>query len=220
MFWDPLNGEASQQFWTESLQDFSKTVAFDGLWLDMNEPSSFIAGSTHDPAELANVSTPFQLPNTPGNNATTYSFPPCYRGDLSGNITQNGMNTCVNATELAKVRADNDYQTHLPTKRDSIGLDQLPPAQVSYPPYDIHAVLGPLDTHIVSMNATSVNGLQHYHYANMYGFLEEVAVNKAIQTIYPNKRPFSESIVHIRPTRLLSLLRSRRTIYLCQGRLG
>lgn len=154
---------------------------------------SFIAGSTHDPAELANVSTPFVLPATPGNNASTYNFPECYRGDLSGNITQDGANTCTNATELATVRATNDYQTHLPSKRDSYGLDQLPAEQVSYPPYDIHAVLGPLDTHIVSMNATSVNGLQHYHYAAMYGYLEERSVNKAIQNIYPNKRPFSES---------------------------
>lgn len=158
----------------------------------MNEPSSFVQGSAgSSAAELANVSTPFKLPETEGNDITTYPFPECYTGDLSGNMTQNGMNTCVNATELAAVKMTNDFQSHLPlSKRDSLGLDPIDPTQASYPPYDIHAVLGPLDTHIVSMNATSTNGLQHYHYANMYGYLQELAVNNALQTINPNKRPF------------------------------
>ncbi len=30
-----------QTYWTEALVNFTETVRFSGLWLDMNEPSSF-----------------------------------------------------------------------------------------------------------------------------------------------------------------------------------
>ncbi|KAK6746809.1 hypothetical protein RB195_000206 [Necator americanus] len=38
-FLDPNN--KTQQWWTSECQLFHKTVAFDGMWIDMNEPSNF-----------------------------------------------------------------------------------------------------------------------------------------------------------------------------------
>jgi alpha-glucosidase len=181
-----------QQYWTEALQNFTQTVAFSGLWLDMNEPASFSEGSTgSNPAEVANVSTPFALPDTPGNNATTYTFPECYdktMGGLSGNISVDGRHTCANTTALDILRQTNDFM--LLSKRDSRGIDLIQSPQVDIPAFDIHNVQGALNAKTVAMNATSQNGLQQYHWHNLYGYMMEMVVNNAIQDVYPNKRPF------------------------------
>jgi len=36
----------AQSYWTEQISNFHKTINFDGLWIDMNEPSNFVYGST------------------------------------------------------------------------------------------------------------------------------------------------------------------------------
>ncbi|CAL8092191.1 unnamed protein product [Calicophoron daubneyi] len=36
----------AEKWWYDSASQFHKTVPFDGLWIDMNEPASFVAGST------------------------------------------------------------------------------------------------------------------------------------------------------------------------------
>ena len=38
------------EVWYEGLQNFSKIVEFDGIWLDMNEPSSFVSGTQAPPS--------------------------------------------------------------------------------------------------------------------------------------------------------------------------
>uniref|UniRef100_A0A8C4TP45 Lysosomal alpha-glucosidase n=1 Tax=Erpetoichthys calabaricus TaxID=27687 RepID=A0A8C4TP45_ERPCA len=35
----------TQRWWTENIKEFHAKVAFDGLWIDMNEPSNFVTGS-------------------------------------------------------------------------------------------------------------------------------------------------------------------------------
>jgi alpha-glucosidase len=53
-------------WWTDALRNWSALgVEFDGIWLDMNEASSFCEGSCGSGLsahELANTSTPFELP--------------------------------------------------------------------------------------------------------------------------------------------------------------
>ena len=38
----------STEYWSLMFNEFSKTVPFDGLWVDMNEPSSFCQGKCDD----------------------------------------------------------------------------------------------------------------------------------------------------------------------------
>ncbi|XP_063062788.1 lysosomal alpha-glucosidase [Engraulis encrasicolus] len=40
-----FSSDVAHQWWTENLQRFHTQVPFDGLWIDMNEPSSFVDGS-------------------------------------------------------------------------------------------------------------------------------------------------------------------------------
>ncbi|XP_041960066.1 lysosomal alpha-glucosidase [Alosa sapidissima] len=57
-FTDPV----TQEWWFENLQKFHALVPFDGLWIDMNEPSNFVDGSLNGCPE-----TPFDAPPyTPG----------------------------------------------------------------------------------------------------------------------------------------------------------
>lgn len=63
-------------WWTEALLNWTKMgVEFDGIWLDMNEASSFCEGSCGTGlslAEFSNTSTPFILPGEPGHPITDY----------------------------------------------------------------------------------------------------------------------------------------------------
>ena len=36
----------AQEYWTNQLAAFHEELPFDGLWIDMNEPSNFVQGST------------------------------------------------------------------------------------------------------------------------------------------------------------------------------
>ena len=80
----------AELYWTEALANWSKGgVEFSGLWLDMNEASSFCDGSwyvasalqsgvaTDAPRsgtgiDISNTSVPFLLPGVPGNLVSDY----------------------------------------------------------------------------------------------------------------------------------------------------
>ncbi|XP_028393180.1 sucrase-isomaltase, intestinal-like [Dendronephthya gigantea] len=36
---------STQEWWIEEIKEFHKTIPFDGIWIDMNEPSNFVRGS-------------------------------------------------------------------------------------------------------------------------------------------------------------------------------
>jgi alpha-glucosidase len=63
-------------WWTDALRNWSALgVEFDGIWLDMNEASSFCEGSCGtglSAKEFGNTSTPFPLPGQPGGYVTAY----------------------------------------------------------------------------------------------------------------------------------------------------
>lgn len=64
----------TQSWWTEAFRNFSKIARFDGIWLDMNEVSSFCVGSCGSANYTQNpVHPPFKLPGEPGN--IIYEYP-------------------------------------------------------------------------------------------------------------------------------------------------
>ncbi|XP_065063012.1 lysosomal alpha-glucosidase-like [Rhopilema esculentum] len=52
----------AQQYWTEMIDGFQKTIKFDGLWIDMNEPSNFVYGSTQGCPD-SSYNTPPYMPS-------------------------------------------------------------------------------------------------------------------------------------------------------------
>ncbi|KAM5542308.1 hypothetical protein V8D89_004181 [Ganoderma adspersum] len=178
--WFANNTEA---FWTEALRNWSQSgVNYSGIWLDMNEASSFCIGSCGTGANLTAATIPTQFfPGTPGNLVTDY--PEGYNATIwgpSGNITINGTLTFGNASASAA-------GAH--AKR-GLGAAAEPGVNLNSPPYAIHNADGFLSTHTVSTNATHANGLVELDVHNMWGLMEEKATHRALLDIHPGKRPF------------------------------
>lgn len=81
------HADKSQEWWTAAFKNFSEIVPFDGIWLDMNEPSSF--GSYGSSANLSNTPTYVAATSVDG-------WPEGYDNNTfgnSGNRTVNGTST-------------------------------------------------------------------------------------------------------------------------------
>ncbi|TFK70865.1 hypothetical protein BDN72DRAFT_896086 [Pluteus cervinus] len=168
----------TQQWWTDALRNWSQVgVDFSGIWLDMNEASSFCDGSCGTSADLSNTSVPFILPGAPGNPVTDY--PECYNAALfgpSGNITVNGTFTCQPATSSLSKRG--------------MGAGKQSGVNLNTPPYAIHNGNGRLSEHALATNATHVDGEVELDVHNLWGLMEEKTTHLALLDILPGKRPF------------------------------
>ncbi|KAI0353239.1 hypothetical protein OH77DRAFT_1497460 [Trametes cingulata] len=170
-------------FWTEALHNWSNAaVNFSGLWLDMNEPSSFCIGSCGTGANLTAATIPTMFfPGTPGNLVTDY--PEGYNATIwgpSGNITINGTLTFGNhSTTPSRVLS-----------KRALGAAAEPGVDINSPPYALHNADGFLSTHTVSTNATHANGVVELDAHNMWGLMEEKATHLGLLELHPGKRPF------------------------------
>lgn len=54
----------AEGWWSSQLDSFQQTIAFDGLWQDMNEASNFCSG-TCDAQQLVDSPISYKLPYTP-----------------------------------------------------------------------------------------------------------------------------------------------------------
>ncbi|KAF7304057.1 Glycoside hydrolase family 31 protein [Mycena indigotica] len=167
-------------WWTEALGNWSKEgVEYSGIWLDMNEASSFCDGSCGTGIDISNTSVPFILPGEPGNLVTDY--PEGYNSTISGpsgNITVNGTLTygaSASANGLS-VRG--------------IGAGKQSGIEVNTPPYAIHNGNGRLSLHALATNATHQGGYLELDVHSLWGTMEAIATHKALKTLFPKERPF------------------------------
>ncbi|KAF4151834.1 hypothetical protein CNMCM6069_003008 [Aspergillus lentulus] len=174
-------------FWANELVKYHEKVAFDGIWMDMNEASSFCVGScgsdliTHNPAH-----PPFKLPGDPG--YLLFDYPEGF------NVT--------NATEAASASAAASSQdaansaTQGPVTSTAITYLRTTPTpgvrNINYPPYAINNVQSGHDlaAHAISPNASHVDGTLEYDVHNLYGHQVINATYQGLLAINPNKRPF------------------------------
>ncbi|TDL22445.1 glycoside hydrolase family 31 protein [Rickenella mellea] len=167
----------TQQWWTDAFRNWSKSgIEFSGIWLDMNEASSFCDGSCGTGIDISNTTAPFILPGEPGNLVTDY--PEGYNSSISGpsgNITVNGTSTFAGSPTLAKRGLHAANQTGI---------------NINAPPYTIHNGFGPLSIHTLATNATHATGLAELDVHNLWGLMEERATHNAVQDVIPGKRPF------------------------------
>ncbi|KAF9269738.1 hypothetical protein L218DRAFT_1072524 [Marasmius fiardii PR-910] len=169
---------STESWWMEALGNWSESgVEYSGIWLDMNEPSSFCEGSCGTGQLLSELKVPpIILPGTPENLVTDY--PECYdpvKFGPSGNMTVNGTSTCQSSDSLSK----RDVQSSSQTEFD-----------VNNPPYAIHNGNGRLSIGTVASNATHADGTIDINVHNLFGLMEERATHLALQQLQPGKRPF------------------------------
>ncbi|CDU22645.1 probable Alpha-glucosidase precursor [Sporisorium scitamineum] len=210
--------ENAGQWWTEAIRNFSEIVDFSGIWLDMNEPSSFVVGNAAGPET--------NLSDTPAYTAATSvaGWPQGYNNltwGTSGNITVNGSYTFkqgpVQNNDNSQQRRSLltatiiREQEDVLIKRQSKGSDKFGPNEPDYkyantsqrylsnPPYAIHNGIHisetPLNINLnkktVAMDAVGVDGQRSfYDVHNLDGTLEEQHFYNALRTIRPNERPF------------------------------
>ncbi|KAJ7473458.1 glycosyl hydrolases family 31-domain-containing protein [Mycena latifolia] len=170
-------------WWTEALRNWSKSgVEFSGIWLDMNEASSFCDGSCGTGIDISNTSTPFILPGEPGNPVTDYpeGYDPAVSGP-SGNLTVNGTLTYGAGASQVEKRG---------VEGRGVGAGAQSGVDLNTPPYAIHNANGRLSLHALATNATHAGGYAELDVHNLWGLMEATATHKALQAILPGTRPF------------------------------
>ncbi|PWZ00927.1 Alpha-glucosidase subunit 1 [Testicularia cyperi] len=210
--------ENAGQWWTESIRNFSQIVDFSGIWLDMNEPSSFVIGNAAGP-ETNLSSTPVYQAST-----TLPGWPEGYDNNTwgnSGNLTVNGSYTYKQGviqnnddsssnqrrSAMSPVQILADYEAHQLAKRaDRFGANtpnyqyrNASQRYLSNPPYAIHNGQHISETELninlnkktVSMDAVSADGqTAFYDVHNLDGTLSEKHFYEALKQIRPDERPF------------------------------
>ncbi|EJD47637.1 hypothetical protein AURDEDRAFT_61870, partial [Auricularia subglabra TFB-10046 SS5] len=176
--------ENTAEWWTEALANWSQSgVEYDGIWLDMNEVSSFCDGSCGSGIDISNTTAPFVLPGEPGNLVTNWPEWYDYNGTVSGpsgNITVDGELTC-RATEL-KPKPE--------LLRRGLGAANQTDIDINSPPYAIHNGFGPLWIHTVATNATHAAGYAELDTHSLWGLMEEHVTHESLTKIRKGTRPF------------------------------
>ncbi|RPD64745.1 hypothetical protein L227DRAFT_560555 [Lentinus tigrinus ALCF2SS1-6] len=173
--------ENATALWTEALTNWSNSgIEFSGIWLDMNEASSFCVGSCGTGADFSNTSVPFLLPGQPGNLVSSY--PEGYNATVwgpSGNITVGGTSTY-----------GNNFGPVGTLSRRGVGAGNQTDVDLNYPPYAIHNGFGRLAEHTLATNATHAGGYVELDVHNLWGLMEEKATHLALLSLRKGKRPF------------------------------
>ena len=179
----------TQSWWTEGFRNFSQIANFSGIWLDMNEASSFCVGSCGSNNVTQNpVHPPFSLDGEPGN--VIYDYPEGF------NLTNSTEAASASAASLSQADATATPST---SSASSSSSSATPTATVNptveninYPPYAInhHQFPHDLAVHAVSPNATHHDGTTEYDIHNIWGYRETVATYNALTDIHPGVRPF------------------------------
>ncbi|KAF5346403.1 hypothetical protein D9758_012755 [Tetrapyrgos nigripes] len=172
----------TEQWWFEAMTNWSNGgIEFSGIWLDMNEVSSFCEGSCGTGANLSNTSPPFLLPGDAGAEITTW--PECYDAERfgnSGNITISGTSTCTTQSQGVEL----EFVSR------GLGAAEYSEVNVVDPAYAIHNGFPSLSNHTLATNGTHANGVLEFDVHNMFGMMEEKATHRALQKMHPGKRPF------------------------------
>ncbi|KAF2230688.1 glycoside hydrolase family 31 protein [Viridothelium virens] len=169
-------------WWTDEMVMWHDKVAFDGIWIDMSEVSSFCVGSCGSGNITLNpVHPPFALPGEPGN--VIYDYPEDFNVT---NATQAASAASASSSQAAatSATAGSTVATSYVRTTPTPGV-----RNVNYPPYTINNVQGDLAVHAVSPNATHHNGVQEYDVHNLFGYQILNATYQALVSVFPGKRP-------------------------------
>ncbi|KAK3797400.1 hypothetical protein RRG08_055598 [Elysia crispata] len=81
----------SYDYWLKQAQEFHKKIPFDGLWIDMNEPSNFVDGSVSGCSNTSKFDNPPYTPGTIDGDLTLATLCPSSRQNLSSHYNLHNM---------------------------------------------------------------------------------------------------------------------------------
>ena len=179
-------------WWTNEMQMWHDKVAFDGIWIDMSEVSSFCVGSCGTGNVTLNpVHPPFSLPGEPGDiiydypedfNVTNSTEAASASAASSSQAAASSTTASSSTSGLGGARTQNPGVSTTPTSVGSV-------RNINYPPYAINNVQGDLSVHAVSPNATHHDGVQEYDIHNLFGHQILNATYQALLSVFPGRRP-------------------------------
>lgn len=176
------NGTAA--WWTGELMRYYEKIAYDGLWLDMSEASSFCVGSCGTGRLGENqVHPPFALPGEPGAVVLDYpeGFDITNKTAAASASSASGSQASATAASASSGASSTSYLRTQPTP----GVRNL-----EFPPYVANSVNGALGVHGLSGNATHADGTFDYDYHGIWGHQEVVTTYDSLLKVNPGRRPF------------------------------
>ncbi|KAF7712730.1 Alpha-glucosidase [Penicillium ucsense] len=175
------------KYWSNELVEWHDKIAFDGIWIDMSEVSSFCVGSCGSGKLSQNpVHPPFSLPGEPGN--VIFDYPEGFNLTNATEAASASAGAASQASAAAQ-SAGNAPATTTPYLRTT----PTPGVRnVNYPPYVINHVQSGHDlaVHAVSPNATHSDGVQEYDVHSLFGHSIVRATYEGLLKVFPTKRPF------------------------------
>ncbi|KAK1757356.1 alpha-glucosidase [Echria macrotheca] len=177
-----LNGSGAINWWINELVIWSKLVAFDGIWIDMSEVSSFCVGSCGSGNLTLNpVHPPFDLPGEAGNLVLDYP-----EGFNLTNSSEASTASSMLYTQTATAAAPSSTTTE-----SYFRTTPTPGARnINWPPYAINNFNGDLGVHAISPNATHHGGYLEYDFHNLFGHQILNATYHGLLAVFEGKRPF------------------------------
>lgn len=184
-FPDWLSNPSASEWWRKTMSEWHSKLSFDGIWIDMNEASSFCVGSCGSKnLSLNPVHPSFDLPGEPGN--LIYDYP---EGFNTTNATEAASASAASAASA--LQAASKTSTVSPTSTSHLITSATAGARnINHPPYAINHIHGDLAVHAISPNATHHNGVQEYDVHNLYGHTLLQNTYAAIAAAKPGLRPF------------------------------
>lgn len=174
-------------FWTSELVDYHKQIQYDGIWIDLNEVSSYCDGSCGSGERNANaVHPPFLLPGDLGNVELDYPE--------SFDVTNKTEAVIAAAAASSQASASSAQKPATST----VSFTRVPPAatarNLNFPPYVINNVndghslvrgtISPNATHNDMYNSTE------YDYHNLFSHMILNATHDALLHVFAGRRPF------------------------------
>ncbi|KAL2867446.1 glycoside hydrolase family 31 protein [Aspergillus lucknowensis] len=175
------------EFWSSELVTYHEKIAFDGIWMDMNEASSFCVGSCgSNSIHLNPAHPPFKLPGDPG--YLLFDYPEGF------NITNATEAASASAAASSQDAANSATQPPAPTTTAPYRRTTPTPGvrDINWPPYVLnHVQTGhDLAVHALSPNATHADGILEYDVHSLYGLQITNATYQGLLAVNPGKRPF------------------------------
>ncbi|KAK0630069.1 glycoside hydrolase family 31 protein [Bombardia bombarda] len=179
-----INGTGTVDWWIKEFEIWSKDVAFDGIWIDMSEVSSFCVGSCGNGNLTLNpVHPPFELPGEPGNLVVQYPE--------GFDLTNGTEATSASSVGYSQTHTSTATSTSTSTTTSYFRTTPTPGSRnVNWPPYAINNYQGELGKHAVSPNATHHGGSLEYEFHNLFGHQILNATYQALLNVFAGKRPF------------------------------